>query len=248
MKNMKIKSEKMRLEIGGISDRGKVRENNEDSIWYAYDNAEVLCIVADGMGGYQKGELSSKAAVDAAERFWKKKQASSNLKQIFHEAHEEIRKKSEAENIKTGTTVSVISFSNYKYLIAHAGDTRIYRLSRGVFSKLTLLTKDDTVVAEELRKGILSKKEAENHPRKHVITNCIGASRNFSVFEAEGSFASKDVFLLCSDGLYGKIRDAELVSILKKCVNSQKTADELLELAMRRGGEDNISAIVVKFS
>ena len=243
-----LKGEKnSQISIGFATDRGNLRERNEDRIWFATLGVEAICMVADGVGGCQGGEFASAAAVKAAEMYWKKSQGLSGLKQIFDEAHAEIKEYMCETNTKSGTTLSVLYCSDNEFAVAHAGDSRVYRVSKGAFAKIELLTRDDTWVAERIREGVISVQEALSHPKRHTLTNCLGISEKCNIFRTRGRIGANDVFLLCSDGLYNYIDEPELKRIICRCVKTQKTADELLQIALSRGGKDNISVIVVKF-
>jgi len=243
-----LKWEKNRqISIGFAIDKGNRRERNEDSIWFATDGAETICAVADGVGGCQGGEVASAAAVNAAERYWKNSLGIFRLREIFNEAHAEIREYMLNTNTKSGTTLSVLYCDHSTFSVAHAGDSRVYRVSKGAFAKIELLTRDDTWVAEKIRDGTITLREAAGHPKRHTLTNCLGGFKRFNIFETSGKIGFNDVFLLCSDGLYSYIEEPELKQILLRCVNTQQTADKLMQLALSRGGKDNISVIVLKF-
>ena len=235
------------VSIGFATDIGNVRERNEDSLWFASDEEEAICMVADGVGGSQGGEFASAAAVKAAERYWKKSQGLSGLKRIFEEAHAEIRSFVQETKKKAGSTLSVLFCKGDEYSVAHAGDSRVYRVSKKPFAKIELLTQDDTWVAKRVREGVITAQAAADHPKRHTLTNCLGGFKDCGVFEKTGRIDVNDVFLLCTDGLYNYVGEAELKNVLGKCVQAQKTTDELLRLALSRGGKDNISVIVAKF-
>ena len=243
-----LKGKKNRqISIGFVTDKGTIRERNEDSVWCIADGNEALCMVADGVGGRHGGEYASATAAKAVAKYWKKSQGLSGLKRIFDEAHAEIRGFMDNTREKAGTTLSVLYCLNDEYSVAHAGDSRVYRVSGGRRAKIEMLTKDDTWVAERIREGVITAAEAETHPKKHTLTNCLGGVENCKVYETRGQIGVDDTFLLCSDGLYNYIDEPELLSILRRHDDTQKTADKLLQLALTRGGRDNISAIVVNF-
>ena len=246
-KNTKDKKS-MNISIGYATDRGNIRERNEDSLWFASDEEEAICMVADGVGGCHGGEYASAAAVRAAERYWKKSQGLSGLKRIFEEAHAEIKEFIHKSKQKAGSTLSVLYCLGDEYSVAHAGDSRVYRVTKGPFAKIELLTQDDTWVAKRIREGVITAEAAADHPKRHTLTNCLGGVQNCEVYETKGRISTNDVFLICSDGLYNYMEEPELKRILSKCAHTQKTTDKLLQLALTRGGKDNISVIVVKFS
>ena len=235
------------ISIGIVSDRGNVRERNEDTVWAVSDGNEAVCMVADGVGGCQGGGFASAAAARAVERYWKKPQGLSGLRRIFDEAHAEIREFINETKEKAGTTLSVLYCIGGEFSIAHAGDSRIYRLSRKNASRVELLTVDDTWVAQKMREGEITAEEAAVHPKRHTLTNCLGGVNDCRVLEMGGRIAPYDVFLLCSDGLYNYVDGDELRRKLRRRSGPQETADELLRLALSRGGRDNISVVVVKF-
>ena len=242
----KKQNNRKHIAIGCVTDKGK-RESNEDSVWFAVDGSEAICLVADGIGGLKDGEISSSTAVGAAIRYWKKSKGRSDIKQIFVEAHAEIRERVEKTNEKTGTTLSVFHCRENEFSIGHAGDSRIYRITKAPFPKLMLLTQDDTWAAEKVREGAMNAVEAAAHPKRHSLTNCLGGFQECSVFETSGYINPKDIFLLCSDGLYRYFDESELKKIISKRGEAQQTAEELTKIALSRGSDDNISVIVIQF-
>jgi PPM family protein phosphatase len=220
-----------------------------------------LFLVADGMGGHQAGEVASALGVVSVESF-----LLDSLKRFFHlEVPEEqkVMKEFQAallqvdarifeeaarhpEMIGMGTTLTLAFAVDWRLLVAHAGDSRCYLFSNDALHQLT---HDDTVVAELVRRGALSAKEASRHPSRHVITNVLGGNApGVHVEMHKLHLEPGDVVLLCSDGLTGMVPDARIAAILAEEPEPQRACERLVAEANAQGGKDNITVIVGRFA
>jgi protein phosphatase len=231
------------LSVGVKSDKGKVRQRNEDS-YCARDN---LFAVADGLGGHLAGEVASKLAIDELVRGIEENPLPGleEFEKIFHQANRQICQLAEAnpQYHGMGTTLTAIQILEDRVLLGHVGDSRAY-LYRG--GELCQLTVDHSLSGELYRKGELSEQEAEHHPQKHVLTRALGTFQEVDVDTSSFRLGVGDLLLLCTDGLHGKVSGEELSAILAERDDPQITAERLVEAALAKGGQDNITVIVIK--
>ncbi|MDG1281327.1 MAG: protein phosphatase 2C domain-containing protein [Pseudorhodobacter sp.] len=235
---------KFRFDTGAATHEGRVRDHNEDS--YLARPASGLWLVADGMGGHEAGDFASRTIADSAQ--WTGVPSSAlDLKERFIDrlliAHDDIRAQSRKLNGATvgATLVALLAFEKH-FACIWSGDSRIYLLRDG---KLQQMTIDHTEAQELLREGAITEEEAENWPRKNVITRAIGVSETPETDENYGILHVGDVFLLCSDGLTGHVTDEEIARHLVKS-GSQHVCDKLIELTLSRGAKDNVTVLVVR--
>ena len=218
---------------------GKVRKKNEDS----FKTGKCYAIVADGMGGHNKGETASKMAVETISKELAKKKA---LVMAFEKANKEIYNKAQKEDAYQGmgtTAVACMWEENVAY-IANVGDSRGYLL-RG--NKLKQITKDHSLVQQMVDRGEITRNEAEKRPDKNIILRALGAEENINVDMFEINLFNDDMILLCTDGLTGCVKDKDIEKILRDEKNLQNALDLLVEKANKHGGEDNITAVLLKF-
>ena len=152
------------------------------------------------------------------------------------------KRQQEEENLRgMGTTLTVCWFGEKKVLVGHVGDSRCYLLRDGTLQQVT---EDHSMVAEMVRAGLITKTEAENHPMRNVITRAVGTEESTLIDTMQEERKPGDLWLLCSDGLYGMVKEAEMEEILKN--HSPKEAAALLmDAAMEAGGKDNISLVIL---
>ncbi len=238
-----------------LSDLGMRRMNNQDSLAVVVTNDEArwksrghLLMVADGMGAHAAGELASKLAVDNISHLYFKLHdlyPPAALRQAIRETNALIYSKGQS-NIGfqgMGTTCSCLVLLPQGALVAHVGDSRVYRL-RG--HRLAQLTFDHSLVWEMAAAGRMTEEEVPSYIPKNVITRSLGPHENVNI-DVEGPFdaAAGDVFMLCSDGLSGQVGDAELGALLH-CLTPAEAVQTLVDLANLRGGPDNISVVVAR--
>jgi len=241
----------------GLSDVGRNRAINEDS--FTIDAELGLYLVADGMGGHGHGDVASRLAVEAireslvgdrpsTRRLWGRarsvSESTQRLRRALTRANEHLLLAVEDQPSLTGmgtTTVALLVEGGWAVL-AHVGDSRAYRLSRG---GLRLLTTDHTWVAEQVNAGNLSEEQARSHPYKSVVTRALGGDREVRVELAELELAAGDVFLLCSDGLTGMVSEDRILRRLTESPSLEEACRGLVYDANRNGGRDNITALVM---
>lgn len=241
-----------RLELGLLSDTGKTRPTNQDNIGCIRfaDTSTLLAIVADGMGGHQGGETASRIAVEALQQHLTLDSLKQNTTQAlingFNQANAAVYQQAAATPLLhgMGTTLVVLAVSNGLAYYANVGDSRLYLLRNSVCRQLS---EDHTVVASLVKDGLLAPDAVKNHPDKHLLTHALGTRPQTIIAYAIKPLALEhgDCFLLCSDGLYDLVDEAEFNSIITQ-QTANKACSTLIELANTRGGFDNISAIVLK--
>lgn len=251
----------MRIDVGGQSDQGRVRQNNEDA--YKIEPALDLFVLSDGMGGMAHGEMASALAVETivshcqqAENnrttplFWESRpdlgDRTNRLgsavtlanRKIFDDAssHPDMR--------GMGATIVAAWITDQRLSLVHVGDSRAYLLRAG---SLEQLTADHSLVAEHVRRGIMTPQEAETSQLQSVLVKALGIEEQVEPDADERMLLDGDVLLLCSDGLTRMVTDPEIASTLLTCEPAQAAANRLVELANDYGGEDNVTAIVVRF-
>jgi len=231
------------------TDVGIVRSGNEDNYLMLSDRG--IFIVADGMGGHAAGEVASEMAVRIISRELGSlrgqtdEQVGERLRQAIRTANEAIfgRTLSEHDKRGMGTTVTVLALMPDRYMIGQVGDSRAYLLRDGT---LLQLTKDHSYVQEQVDAGLLTVDQARVHPYSNVITRCVGAGMEVTPDVYFGNLQSGDLVLLASDGLTGMLEDEQLLKILQSEGGPQRWVDRMISEANRRGGLDNITAIVVR--
>ncbi len=240
----------------GRTDIGRVRSTNQDSM--LVENETGLFVVADGMGGHAGGEIASRICIEQVKSEVAikidpelVKAAKSHpdpalliaLANSINYASAKIYEHSlEDPSLRgMGTTATVVKIVGEFAYCAHVGDSRFYLVRSGFIYQLTF---DHSLVNEQVRAGILTPEEAEVHHLKNVITRSVGYQEEEDVDTLCVHLEKGDLLLLCSDGLHGKINDAELSQIATK--RNTASVQELVELANERGGEDNITLIMAE--
>ena len=222
------------------SNVGCVREHNEDS----FIAHSPLFVVADGMGGHEAGEVASEIAVNAISKHAPKEPDANQLSFAVQEANLEILNAS-AKGIGKpgmGTTVTAAVVFEQQLLIAQVGDSRAYLLHNG---RLQRLTRDHSLVADLVAQGSITEEEARVHPQRSVITRALGSEPNVEPDIYILQLEKDDRILLCSDGLSSMIYDTKIEAILKDYKDVNTCCDELINAALKAGGLDNITAIVI---
>ena len=243
----------------GMTDIGRRRMSNEDA--YLLDNALGLYVVADGMGGHAAGEVASQEAVetvmgmvrrghDAVTRFEKEGPTEANVRAVQRLLESAVQAatymvfaiaENDPDQKGMGTTVSAMLVMEEYAVVAQVGDSRIYLVREGGVYQLT---EDHTLVAWQVKQGIISEAEAALSPHKNVITRAVGSRDYVQVDTQCIEVGPGDRFLLCSDGLHGYVQDEEIPPIL--VLEPEVAAARLIDIANARGGRDNITAIVVE--
>ncbi len=238
-----------------ISSVGKKREHNEDACvitapenaWLAKDRGNLFA-VADGMGGASAGERASHVTLQTIiEKYYSDTELSipQRLLEAVTEANSRVFREAES-NVAyqgMGTTVSALLISNDCAYVAQVGDSRVY--IRRENHDLYQITEDHSLVAEQVRGGIISEEEARNHSLKNLITRAVGIKEEVSVDLFSFRLKKGDTLLICSDGLSGMVDDPEIAQLLK-LENVEHVARMLVGKAIEGGGNDNISVAIVR--
>jgi serine/threonine protein phosphatase PrpC len=244
----------------GQSDVGRVRKHNEDA--YIIDDSLGLYVVADGLGGHAAGEVASEEAVYNI-RGWVRRErpkveslitdpydvdqqnvAEQILRGAIQAATYLIHSMAEFDETKAGmgTTTSVLMLLGRVAVIGQVGDSRIYLARDG---QIAQITDDHTLIAAQIREGMLTPEEARYAPHRNVITRAVGSHEYVEVDTRVVETIPGDRFLLCSDGLHGYVEEPdEILPLLSLPV--EKVTQRLIDIANTRGGKDNITAIVVE--
>ena len=240
----------MHVTCAARTDVGLIRSGNEDN--YIMVPERGIFVVADGIGGHAAGEIASEMAVQRISQDLGSfkglgaDDAAARMTRAIQAANAAIFDRTLAEHDKRGmgttTTVLVLHAGN-RYLIGQVGDSRAYLLREGRFHQLT---KDHSYVQEQVDAGYLTPEQARTHPYANVITRCVGASGDVMPDIFSGTARPGDVFLLASDGLTGMIEDDGLQAILQTQGTPERWVDRMVAEANRRGGLDNITAIIVQ--
>jgi PPM family protein phosphatase len=233
------------LEHHGITDPGKIRNNNEDSLLVGEGRDETLFVVADGIGGFEAGEVASSIAIDVL----KDVEPSAPLENAIREANRRIlaAAKGDEQLAGMGTTVVAMRFGGTESEpvaeISHVGDSRAYLLRD---DDLRPITEDHSLVAELVRSGDLTRAQASEHPQKNLITRALGAEEEVEVDTAVLPVEPGDRLILCSDGLSDMIPDTQIRNLLVSFPeNPERAAHALVSAALDAGGLDNVSVVVV---
>ena len=235
----------------GLTDVGQVRKMNQDYYYVSEDG--LINILADGMGGYTGGEVASKLAVQSAvnylnEHFNKNKDYQKEeilviIKNAIEYANNEVYKKSkEIEELEQmGTTFEIGLIYRNRAFIAHIGDSRVYRLRKGILRRLT---KDHSYVQTLIEDGTITKEEAEHHPDKNMLMKALGCEEKIEPDIMVKGFLKDDVILICSDGLTNMVPENQIQEIIETDIKN--AAQKLVKLAKDNGGLDNITLIIIK--
>jgi PPM family protein phosphatase len=233
------------LEPFGATHAGKVRANNEDALLVGEGRDETLFVVADGIGGFEAGEVASRIAVDVL----KELAPGASFEAAISEANRRILAAGRGDERLSGmgTTVVAVRFGGTRdepvAQVAHVGDSRAYLLRGG---SLRPVTEDHSLVAELVRSGDLTRDQAAEHPQKNLITRALGADEEVEVDTAVLPVEAGDRFLLCSDGLSDMIPETRVGEILAEAPGDpEKPARSLVSAALDAGGADNVTVIVV---
>ena len=251
-----LESTKPGIEVATLTDVGLQRANNEDSyLYWEPESAEEfarkgrLAIVADGMGGYEGGLEASRMAVETVRQVYVSQvdgDAQAALVAGIQAGHAAIQQYAveHPELQGMGTTCTAAAIVGEKLCFAHVGDSRLYLIREGV---ATRLTRDDSYVGRLVESGIVRPEDAESHPQRHILTAALGSGREVepNVPGAPVAVQAGDVLVLCSDGLWSQVPEAELARIAQTKTPAE-ACSQLVRAAIQRGGPDNITVIVLR--
>ncbi|WP_027726098.1 Stp1/IreP family PP2C-type Ser/Thr phosphatase [Tuberibacillus calidus] len=234
------------------TDCGKVRANNEDHVDVFQNDAILLAVVADGMGGEKAGEVASGLALRQFSEAWATADNGSHierpedwLRQCIIDANQSIYNfaKANPECQGMGTTIVAAICTKESVIVAHVGDSRAYYVNRN--GELRQVTEDHSLVNQLVKAGQLSEADAHDHPMKHVIVRACGTDENISVDVSSIEWSKGEQLLLCSDGLSDMLNDGEIASLLNRDETIEEKARLLIDKANTAGGHDNITLIIV---
>ena len=238
------------------SDVGKRRTNNEDSLFAKIYNENVaLFIVADGLGGYESGEVASAIVTESVSLFIEEylnilsskseKEVINIFKEAILTANDKIYELEKTDEKYRGMGSTVVAILKVKENIFYAcvGDTRIYYIDSKL-KNIEQITVDDTYVNELIRKNVITEEEAKDHPQKHVLTKAVGILKDLDI-EIKKLDISSGYLLLCSDGLTNMLSNDEILNIVKTN-KFEKIAEKLVLNANNKGGLDNITVVFIK--
>lgn len=242
------------MQVSVCSDVGRVRKVNQDSycaLTLSEGDQTAFFAVADGMGGYQGGEVASQLAIDTVGQFvaehWQEwgsaDRALDGLRAAVERANAAIiSAQQDPQQAGMGTTFTAVLVQGETMFVAHIGDSRLYALGA---AHVHQITDDHSVVGELLRAGSLTEAEAMVHPQRHLLTSALGSQTGAHVDVSAQGWNAGDVLLLCSDGLSNLITAEELLQTLQSSPDFSGYAARLVELANQRGGPDNITVLAV---
>lgn len=237
------------LQSWAKSDIGRKRAANEDSFYQDPDLG--LFMVADGMGGHRGGDRASRIAIETASETYREEISrgtlqESALKAAIIQAAKKVHQTgtTQAELKGMGTTLSAIVIAQDRALIAHIGDTRIYCWRNQVLHQLT---RDHSLVNEQVEAGIMTKEEARVSSLRNIITRAIGHDENVQADYLSFPTKINDIFILCTDGLNNMLTDSEIGAIIS-AMPPREAIERLIDEANHKGGDDNISIILVKLN
>lgn len=236
----------------GASDIGRKRKTNQDSICLDFD--QHFYAVADGMGGHNGGDIASQLSVKIIPEFLRNNHFEPHvqMKEVIQEVNKGILKKADEtpELQGMGTTISAIHFNGPQLVIGNVGDSRVYMINNNYIFQLT---RDHSFVQEKLNLGIYTREEAVNDPQKNVLVRSVGFEADIQVDVFSYRICKNDIFLICSDGLHGKVSDGDILHIVQKNITDPASCQlsdvnaavkELIQQANDNGGQDNISVIL----
>ena len=243
---VKEPSEAATLKHGGIryawrSDVGRIRKNNQDCVIIG----NGLFVVADGMGGHNGGEIASATLCDGLLRETEGKDPSLELlEEAVKKVNYEIWEKQEKDASLTGmgTTLTILWPVENNMIIGQVGDSLAYLIRNG---QLKQITSDHSMVADMVRRGVLTEEQAACHPMRNYITRAVGTDDTVDVDMNSIPRMYGDRWIICSDGLYSQISKQELLETVK-IADLEEAADSLLKLALEHGGKDNISLVLMQ--
>jgi PPM family protein phosphatase len=257
----RLEGEAVQIVSSGLSDVGRVRTNNEDS--FRIVEPLNLFILSDGMGGEAHGEVASAMAVDVINKYCEAEREDSGatvldevpanissqtrrLKNAVAKANFQIFQSAQKnpEQRGMGATITALWLKDTLLSIAHVGDSRAYLLRNG---NLQQLTNDHSLVAEQVRRGLITPQQAEESEMQSVLLRALGAHPEVEIDVDEVEITPRDVLLLCSDGLTRMVTEPEIAGALQAETVPSAAAERLIALANENGGVDNVTVIVVRF-
>lgn len=251
----------LQFEIGARTDIGRVRHNNEDACLVL--PALNLFVISDGMGGESAGEVASTMVTEAIARYCSEpgnakaaegdfrlpeySEKTNRLSESVRLANRKIYNAAQADPLLRGmgATVVVVWIDGLRLCLVNVGDSRAYLFRSG---RLQLVTSDHTLVAEQVRRGLIRPEDAHRSKMQNILIRALGVYEEVEIDAAEHALMDHDAILLCSDGLTRMVSDSEIGEALAACSDAQTCADHLVSVANASGGDDNVSVIVLRIA
>lgn len=262
---------KTKWKFGLATLKGRQKLSNEDQSFLRIfiderDEETAIALVADGMGGYQKGDVASKLVLEMIkewcdERFGVLINEDIPLTFIIQELYDylffindRLLEFMDNHRIKLGTTLSLIILYKGKYIVVHVGDSRIYYIQNdskcSIRRDLLQLTYDHSWVNKQLQLGIITQESAETHINRNVLLQCLGINRDLEPFLLNGAYENNDLFMLCSDGFHTSFTEIELKNNIAKLLEGnmdlQTMCNKLVQLAYQAGAMDDITVVLLQ--
>lgn len=255
---VELKTPKPGIEAAILTDVGRQRANNEDSYLYWEPDSDEdfrlkgrLAIVADGMGGYEGGQEASRLAVETVRSVYDNAFSGNpqdTLIRAMEAAHQNIQRfaQEHPQFYGMGTTCTSLAIVDRQLSFAHVGDSRLYLIRH---DSITRLTRDHSYVGRLVETGLVRSEDAESHPQRHILTAALGSGRDVTphIPEQPVLLEEGDILLLCTDGLWGVVGDPDLARIVQANPPAE-ACQELVTMALDRGGPDNITVLVLRVS
>jgi protein phosphatase len=249
----------MSLDFFHALDTGRARSNNEDSV--VVDTANALAVLADGMGGYNAGEVASGMAtallgaeleraflerepssIDASGKSWAQLTLDTEMARVNGAIYQSAQ--SQPQYAGMGTTLVVAVFHDNKVTVGHIGDSRLYRMRGEDFQQIT---RDHSLLQEQIDSGLLTPEQARHSQNKNLVTRAVGIDPEVAAEIHDHAVLPGDVYLFCSDGLNDMVEDDEIgMTVGALAANLELCAMQLIQMANDNGGRDNVSVILVK--
>ncbi|HEY9791321.1 MAG TPA: protein phosphatase 2C domain-containing protein [Candidatus Obscuribacterales bacterium] len=241
-------------EVAAATDRGCLREDNQDNYYVSAD--QRIVVIADGMGGERGGALASKLAVEAVEEFFWQNIPDTNNEEAVQEWLMEAVSRANQSVYKTrltnpqvarlGTTIVIAAQSDTGLVhIAHLGDSRAYRVTA---NDIAVLTQDHSVGFELVLRGQLTLEQYETSPFRNYLTRCVGHEDQVVIDQSPAQVEAGDWLLLCTDGLTGVVREDKIASIVRRAENPQAACEELVKQTLAGGAPDNVTVICAQYA
>lgn len=238
------------------TDRGRLRDNNEDAV--AVDAPTGLALLADGMGGYNAGEVASGLAISVIQSELLPWLAGAGMTASLSEIRQATQSSvaranalilesalANAAYAGMGTTLVVGIFHDAQLILGHVGDSRCYRLRHG---QLAQITRDHSVLQERIDAGLITPAQALGSPDRNLVTRALGVEPETKLELNDFAVQPGDLYLMCSDGLSDMVRDEPIEAVLRQAVPLDQKVRELIALANQQGGRDNIAVLLVQAS
>src|SRR5664279_2026998 len=244
------------VEFTQLSDPGRMREHNEDYLGYVlpYTPDQLrshgcIFVLADGVGGQQKGEVASELAVETVLAGFSGAKGGDAIKallsRLIQKANLQVYEQGQGSPASAGmaTTIVACALRADRAVIAHAGDSRCYLVREG---RTRQITRDHSIAAEQVRLGILSESEASDSPNRHLLSRSVGNDMVLNVEIDEVQIQKGDLLLQCSDGLHGSVMPDDIAAIVTRLDNLTAAAKRLVAIANERDGSDNVSVQLIR--